>query len=137
MGAIIRMNHVRVRSWLSSQGFTSSSGDRFVGVVDVEHLLCPGVNHPKDFLDVVRHLLEFLLSGLQCVRSRAFLTSQLAGDPGHQKNKDNDGQCKSAEKKDCRLWGYTGNENNTQEYQCGNRKSDGCGTAEKACTLFG
>ena len=32
--------------------------------------------------------------------------------------------------------GYTGNENNAQKYQRGKRKNDGCGTAEKACTLF-
>src|ERR1051326_3206463 len=136
MGAIIRMNHIRVRSRLSHQRFTSSSGDGFVGAVNIEHLLCPGINHPKDFLDVVRHLLEFLLPGLQYVRGCAFLTSQLTGDPGHQKNKANDCHCKSAEQKDCRLWSYTGNENNAQEYQCGEPKSEGCRTADTACALF-
>src|ERR1043166_1860132 len=129
------MNHIRVRSWLSRQGFTSSSGDGFVGAVDVEHLLCPGINHPKDFLDVVRHLVEFLFSGLQCVRGCAFLTSQLAGHPGHQQNENHDGQCKSDEQKECRLWGYTGNENNAQEYQRRERKSQGCGTADTAWGL--
>ena len=59
------------------QTLAGAAGDRFVGLVDVDCLLGLRIEHPEDFLDVVRHLLKVVLGGEECAGCLAMLPMQV------------------------------------------------------------
>src|SRR6266478_2919024 len=57
---IFRMDRLFIRRWVLFQALAGASGYGFIGAVDVESLLGGCINHPEDFLNIVRHLLELV-----------------------------------------------------------------------------
>ena len=60
--AVFRVDEFFVGSWIVKQRLARASGDRLVGFVHVEGPLGFRVNHPEDFPNVARHLLESLFA---------------------------------------------------------------------------
>jgi hypothetical protein len=58
MNAVFGVDEFFVRRRIVQQTLARTPGDRFIGFGDVKGLFGFGVNHPEDFLNVVRHLLE-------------------------------------------------------------------------------
>ena len=61
VSSIVPMNDLLIRGRFFDQGLAGAASDGFVFRVDEGGFLGLGVDHPEDFLDVVGHLVEFLL----------------------------------------------------------------------------
>src|ERR1700758_3769230 len=82
MVTVFRVNDVLVRSWIVRERLTRSSRDRLVSVVYVQSFLGFRIDHPKDLLDVRRHLLEpcFAFAMLTQCPNQELCSKQRYGD---------------------------------------------------------
>ena len=71
------MDYLFISIGTSSQAFASAVGYGLVGLVNVQRLLSSGINHPENFLNVVCHLLKFLLRGEKRPGGLAMLPMQV------------------------------------------------------------
>src|ERR1700728_4633956 len=86
MNAVFGMDEFFVRRRIVQQTLARLSGDRLISCGDGKSLFGLGINHPEDFLNVVRHLLEPFF----CVELYLLGTPQRSGVEDNQ-NRENSG----------------------------------------------
>src|ERR1700730_8426322 len=95
-------------------------------MVDVKSFLTVGIDHPENFLDIARHLVEFMLCRLQDGGRLALITAQLEKHLSQKKAEDTKSSRHAAQQHYRDLWPLEvrdqhGNEENDGQHHQGDR----------------